>query len=176
MSQIRFGIGVPRAGDAARSSEEHTSGSDGWTRAKKVGLSGSAARAAEDRKREEGVAAKPSNTIALRASGGAIVDAATMLQHSTAPAKPASGESSSRENAVSATHFSEAERISSSRTVSPAAVPGLAVNGEPEHRSSDTSVQPGLLQSAAARIQSLTRSLFQSRDANSQPRTIKGEK
>ncbi len=172
MGQIRFQIGTPRTGSAARSAEEsHSPAEDGgWTRAKKVALSGSAARAAEEAKRAEGIGPKQSNTIGLRASGGAVVDRETMMQHSALPGRTAAVEGSSiissHKIAAVPADFPEGERISNSRIVSAEAVPSLTTSGEQDGGSRDTTVQPGLLQSAAARIQSLTRSLFQRRDTN----------
>lgn len=168
MSQVRFQIGVPRMSDAARSAEEAYSSAEdgGWTRAKKVALSGSAARAVEEQKRAEGVAAKQGKAIAFRATGGAVVDRETMIRHSTAPEQDHLQESSSRENSVIAEDFPVIERITPSRTVSSDYVRTAAENGAPKRRINDTSVSTGLLQSAAARIQSLTRSLFHREHAN----------
>ena len=164
MSPVRFQIGVPRAGSAARSSEGAYASpeNDGWTRAKKVALSGSAARAVEERKRAEGLQAKQGASIALRATGGAVVDRETMMRESAAPGSVSLQETYSREKPVISSDFPLAERISTTHTGSAGTVPSLT-----EHSTQDTSVQPGLLQSAAARFHSLTRSLFQRKEASS---------
>ncbi len=169
MSNIRFQIGVPRAGDAARDAEARASGSnDGWTRARKVALSGSAARAAEERKRTEAAGqGQGSRSIALRATGGAVVDRDTMLRHSSTPFHAAELETSSRENSVTAPDFSGTGRITSPHTVSADTVSGASATAGAGHGTQENQGSSGLLQNAAAHLQALTRSLFRRRDANS---------
>jgi hypothetical protein len=66
MNQIRFNIGVPKAGSAARIAE-HSSESPANSILPRAG---SAARDAEERKKLEGTPVKRSASISMRASGG----------------------------------------------------------------------------------------------------------
>ena len=152
MSNVRFQIGIPRAGSAARISEE-----EGWRPSSIKPVAGSAARDAEERKRAEGSMPKRATAVAMRASGGVpfrvdeqgvpIPDASTM-----------------KEPRISS-EITGADRITNSYKVSSDAVAPLATSLERNSSTKDP-VRPGALQSAAARIQSLTRSLFFRDDGN----------
>lgn len=71
MSQIRFNLGVPRGGSAARIAED-----DAVPTRSIRPQAGSAARDAEERKRVEGVSGPRAFSIGLRAQGAAVPSSA----------------------------------------------------------------------------------------------------
>ncbi len=134
MNSIRVSVGVPKAGSAARSAEGET-----FDR-RSASFAGSAARAAEEAKRQSGSGQWSAPPISMRAQGGKItrqpvVRAVTEMAEPTL--SPAVAECS-KESAVAATATSTEEHV-----------------------------LPGLLQHAAARVQLLARSLFRSGDRKS---------
>ncbi len=147
MSQIRFNIGVPRGGSAARSVED---GSEARVQSVRP-QGGSAARAAEERNRLDGVPARRGVSIGLRAQGGRSAEDVT----GTARATPATATVVRREP------LSVPPMISGSQAL-PAAPLSADAPAE-EH----VSFQPP--QTVVARLQSLAKSLFSPGGSSTKP-------
>ena len=140
MPQIRFQVGVPRAGSAARSAEDVLP-----VQSSLGSFAGSAARAAEAARqaRYNNVTATPA--IRMRAQGGQVSNQSAAQILTSQYAKQV--------DAMTAPSFASLPAFPSTavRTVQP-------VEGE---------VSSGVLQIAAIRVQTLLRSLFSSGDRTS---------
>jgi hypothetical protein len=141
MNQIRFTIGVPKAGSAARIAEEP---SDSPTRSI-LPRAGSSARDAEERKRLEGTPVRRSASISMRASGGRVAE--PVAQTTTLADKAGVTVARSQANG----NLPSSLLNNSSRPVVAAAPPGQSVADGPP---------TGPLQTAAVRLKSLVQSLF----------------
>lgn len=165
MSQVRFKIGIPRVGSAARAAEGESS-----IAPLNLPSGGSAARSAEDRKKAESTnepGARILANISLRGQNGGVSQrpATTPLSTSKstaygqairaamAPSEDLPGNDSPA--------LPEANRTKSNLpTLVPASPPTTSADGTTSVTSS-----PGVLQTTAVRFQSLLRSLFFSGDA-----------
>ena len=156
MSQIRFNIGVPRGGSAARIAED---GSQESTRSIRP-QAGSAARAAEERNRAESSAGPRAFSIGMRArgarasvppgaSGGAAASSTTV--------EPRASETVSRQSAgpVSSVYV----HAGSSTTTAPSTAPLSAEQADEAFASSRPPIK------AASRVKSLVQALFSSGSA-----------
>ena len=141
MNQIRFTIGVPKAGSAARIAEQS---SESPTRSI-LPRAGSSARDAEERKKLGGTPARRSASISMRASGGRVAES---VAHADTPAVTA-GITVERSQADASLPSSFPSN--SNGPVVAAALAGQSVNDGPPS---------GSLQTAAVRLKSLVRSLF----------------
>jgi hypothetical protein len=147
MGQIRFQIGVPRAGSAARNSEQE----EAITSVERLALprAGSAARAAEEEKAASGPISRPQAGFSLRGQNGIVT----------------------RNNPVtSATFNSAGQQVTPLGTRLPhdAPVPPSVSTPELAKSNGGTSAQSaaGPLQLAASRFQTLVRSLFTSSETS----------
>ena len=156
MNQLRFQIGIPKAGSAAREAENSADAPLGSIRPR----AGSAARDAEERKRAEPLRTQRGAAVGMRAPGGRVVTAEEMRAASGRP--PAAPQVSHEEKAAVAV-----ERL---------APAGIMVAGNQTAFTSFTAVpeqvveenaSSGPLQTAAVRIKSLVQSLFSSDDSSS---------
>lgn len=156
MNQLRFQIGVPKAGSAAREAENSADAPPGSIRPR----AGSAARDAEERKRAEPVTTQRAAAVGMRAQGGRVVTAEEMR---AASAKPSAAPqvSHDQKKAVVVERLAPAEgSIAADAATFPSstAVPEQVV---------EESASSGALQTAAVRIKSLVQSLFSSGDSSS---------
>ena len=138
MSQIRFNIGVPRGGSAARSAEDGSGRRPLSVRPQ----GGSAARMAEERNRLEAVPARQSVSIGLRAKGGRAASDVTP---------------SGTETVASAT-VTRRRSESAPQTISSGPQPPVVPRSAESIAEQSASSQPPI--TVAARIQSLAKSLF----------------
>lgn len=148
MGQIKFQIGVPRAGSAARNAEQ---GEKDAPAGRQIALprAGSSARASEEEKAANGPTLRPQAGFSLRAQNGVI---------SRNPAVTSTAFNSS--GAHAAPHG--ASVLHDAPTPQNVPVPPL------ETGHGDVSAQPpaGPLQLAASRFQALVRSLFTSSETS----------
>ena len=140
MNQIRFNIGVPKAGSAARIAED---AAESPSRSM-LPRAGSAARDAEERKKAEGVPTRRSVGYSMRATGGRVAGQATPTKAviSTEPVME-------RSQTISKLSVSNMEQSNIS-TISPLL----------SERSESGNVSAGPLQTAVTRFKSLFESLF----------------
>ncbi|MGI4854065.1 MAG: hypothetical protein ACRYF4_08500 [Janthinobacterium lividum] len=155
MNQLRFQIGVPKAGSAAREAENSADAPLGSIRPR----AGSAARDAEERKRAEPLQTQRGASVGMRAQGGRVVTAEEMRAASGRP--PAAPQVSPEEK--KAVVF---ERLAPTGTSVPGtqmvSTSSIAIPEQVEENASS-----GSLQTAAVRIKSLVQSLFSSGDSSS---------
>lgn len=131
MNGIRFQVGTPRAGSAARIAEQDRQSRGIGT------FAGSAARAVEAAKRAEGASGfTGARTIGMRATGGKAFspEAAPTVPPASVPLQAVAQESSTG--------------------------PMLPVAQVSAKNQAEEISQPGALQTAVSRVQSLVRSLF----------------
>ena len=149
MNNIRFSIGVPGAGSAARIAEDAA----GSSLQSRLPRAGSAARNAEERKQSEGITMRRSAAISMRATGGRVPEQA---------AGTSSSDLSSEERNV-VTQRSQAGITFPSSSVSNlnASAPASFHNGGTGTQDSSPLPQP----SAAVRLKSLVKSLFSPGDS-----------
>ena len=180
MGQVRFQIGVPRAGSAARVAE----GTEPLARMP-LPQAGAAARDTEQRKKLEGETGAAKPVIALRGTGGRVVSMEEMIAASRPagaapmvwqPATPATGLAPAAQEATHvkgtiARHIHENATEPAAVAVSITSAPSsVTVAGYPlptsggavsqSAPSMEGSGSPGLPRFAADRVKALVRSLF----------------
>lgn len=130
MGQIRFQVGIPKAGSAARSAEQEP-------RSRSLSsLAGSAARVAEEAKRTAGSSGfQGAPTISMRAAGGKVFQ------------PPAERES------VAAASSLPIDVVAAPQAMMPVSEVSAITPAEESN-------QPGALQTAVSRVHSLVQSLF----------------
>ena len=143
MNQVRFRIGIPRAGSAAETSEREEKARP-FSRAS---MAGSAAREAEERRRAGVQMDRTPNWIALRAFGATAADDLDAV--------------ATTRKAAQTEHFSETDRATTLRATDSGAHMPERHNGNVVLPALDS----GASHTIASRLSSLTRSLF-SRDTN----------
>lgn len=165
LNQVRFNIGVPKSGSAARLAEESAGSPLGTVRPR----AGSAARDAEERKRMEPGATHRGAAIGLRAQGGRAVTAEEMRAASARPWATSQPVTDVPQAVIE--HIDSLGQhpvpVAANRTtyISAAGVSeqGISKQVVGENASS------GPLQTAAVRIKSLVQSLFSLGDSSSKP-------
>lgn len=156
MNQLRFQIGVPKAGSAAREAENSAGAPLGSTRP----CAGSAARDAEERKRAEPVISQRGAAVGMRAQGGRVVTAEEM-RAASARTSAAPQVSHEQKKAV------VVERLASAGDPVAAQSAAFASSTAVPEQVVEENASSGPLQTAAVRIKSLVQSLFSSGDSSS---------
>lgn len=149
MSQIRFNIGVPRGGSAARIAEE----GDPQPRRSLGPQAGSAAREAEERKRAEGGSSPRAFAIGLRAQGArmaAVEGSVDSTEPLSQPAVAPTGTLIERHTFAG----------TDARYVHAGSTPAIAPTSAEQVTAHE--ITPPPVTGAASRIKSLVQSLFSS--------------
>ncbi|MGI4758513.1 MAG: hypothetical protein ACRYGF_16885 [Janthinobacterium lividum] len=157
MNQVRFNIGLPKGGSAARIGED--AAGQGLRSVHPEG--GSAARQAEERRRAETVPVQRGASLGMRAQGGRVVTAEEMRAASSAP-RPEPLASSHGMKVVGTEHPVHASSMAVSAPESAPLTLTTSVLEPTEEIASS-----GPLQTAAVRIKSLVQSLFSSGGSSS---------
>ncbi len=154
MNQLRFSIGVPRPGSAARTAEDAADAADAPLHSIRP-RAGSAARDAEERKRAEGVRPMQRGSIVLRAHGTPFPETAPI-------AGPA--------NLTGPQPHVVVERLHGGPMLSPAPSPAPGSHGLSQTGQEDApKMLHGPLQTAVGQIRSLVQSLFATGSSSSKP-------